>query len=212
MKVLVACEESQRVCIAFRDRGFDAYSCDIQPCTGGHPEWHFQCDALELLNKSWDLIIAHPPCTYLSNAGIHYCHEKYGDAAIERRKKLYDAFEFFMQFITADCKHIAVENPVGIVSTLYRKPDQYIQPYMFGYPVAKKTGLWLKNLPLLQPTNIVKPEWYVYPDGRRESKFHHDFCKIRDNAERSKARSKTFPCIAEAMAQQWGNYLRGEQQ
>jgi site-specific DNA-cytosine methylase len=155
LKVLVACEESQRVCIEFRKLGHEAYSCDIEPCSGGHEEWHIQTDVLPLLNGNcsfrtvdgvehkidgkWDLIIAHPPCTYLTVAANRYYNiERYGEKAIQRFEKRKQAIEFFMQFVNADCEKIAIENPVGIISTEYRKPDCIIQPFQFGSPVSKK--------------------------------------------------------------------------
>lgn len=149
MRVLVACEESQAVCIAFRERGHEAYSCDLQDCSGGHPEWHLKCDALEMLKLPWDLIIAHPPCTDLSSSGARWFPEKQADGRQLR------SIEFFMKFTEADCPRIAIENPVGIMSTKYRKPDQIIQPWQFGHGETKATCLWLKGLPKLTPTNIV---------------------------------------------------------
>ena len=155
MKVLIACEESQTVTKAFRALGHEAYSCDILPCSGGHPEWHYQMDVHHLMLDSWDLIIAHPPCTFLtvSNTYITRGCSKYTkeEALIERER----AIEFFKSFFTHPCKYIAVENPIGIMSTVYRKPDQIIQPWQFGHPESKSTCLWLKGLPVLQPTNIL---------------------------------------------------------
>lgn len=182
MKVLVACEESQRVCTAFRERGHEAYSCDILEPSGGHPEWHIKGDVLPLINGrcefetmdgkkhvvcgKWDLLIAHPPCTYLCLSGQKHCNvELYGEKAIARQKKRVAAVEFFMQFINSDCEKIAVENPVGIMGRYYQKPNQYIQPYMFGHGTSKKTGLWLKNLPRLEPTNIVPIEYHISGSG-----------------------------------------------
>ena len=131
LRVLVACEESQTVCKAFRALGHEAYSCDIDQCSGGHPEWHLQCDALEIIKLRWDLIIAHPPCTHLAVSGAKWFAEKRADGRQQA------AIDFFMRFIHADCEHIAVENPVSIMSTQYRKPDQIIQPWMFGHPEKK---------------------------------------------------------------------------
>ena len=193
MKVLVACEESQTVCKAFRALGHEAYSCDIQPCSGGHPEWHLQVDALEMLKMRWDLIIAHPPCTDLAVSGAAYFREKQKDG---RQQK---AVEFFMRFVNADCGKIAVENPVCIMSTRYRKPDQIIQPYMFGHPEKKKTCLWLKGLPPLTPTNDVREYMKTLPKNKQE-RLHY----LPPSPERAKLRSKTFPGIAAAMAEQWG--------
>lgn len=150
MKVLVACEESQRVCKAFRYRGHEAYSCDLLKCSGAKPQWHLQQDVIPLLDKYWDLIIAFPPCTDLSYAGIAQFAQK------EKDGRQQAAIDFFMKFINARCHRIAVENPKGIINTIYRKPDQIIQPWMFGHGETKATCLWLKNLPKLKPTNIVK--------------------------------------------------------
>lgn len=231
MKVLVACEESQTVCKAFRKRGHEAYSCDIIDCSGGHPEWHIQGDVLKVLNPSrfvdpftlkygirfytkdnvshfvekWDLIIAHPPCTYLCMSGQKHCNvEVYGEKAKERIKERDKAIEFFMQFVNADCDKIAIENPVGIMTRYYRKADQYIQPLWFGHPTSKKTGLWLKGLPKIKPTNIVEQEFHISGTGRKWDKWFWESSLIHPLSERSKFRSKTFEGIAEAMAEQWG--------
>lgn len=155
MRVLVACEESQEVCKAFRELGHEAYSCDIQDCSGGHPEWHLKQDVLPLLNEEWDLIIAHPPCTYLSNAGARHLYP-HGLLNMERYEKGLEAKEFFMKFLNCKCKKVCVENPLP--SKIFRLPDysQIIQPYEFGHPYKKKTLLWLKNLPPLKPTCIVE--------------------------------------------------------
>lgn len=205
MRVLVACEESQRVCIAFREKGHEAYSCDIEPCSGGHPEWHIQDDVLKHLDENWDLIIAHPPCTYLTVTGNRWFDTtRYGDKAMKRILERNKAIDFFLKIANAPCNKIAIENPVGVISTAYRKPDQIIQPYEYGHPMTKKTCLWLKNLPLLKPTNIVQPEYVICADGKRYSKVHVDTFYIRDAKERAKMRSKTFEGIAKAMAEQWG--------
>jgi hypothetical protein len=219
MNVLVACEESQRVATAFRNKGHNAYSCDIIPCSGKHPEYHILCDCLQVLNPSWqgitvttedgenvfishwDLIIAHPPCTYLTNTGAKWFDvSRYGEKAKQRYIERDKAFDFFMNFVNCDCEHIAIENPIGYMSTHYRKPDQIIQPYQFGHEVQKATCLWLKGLPKLQPTKIVgKGEFVTHPCGHRTQKWY-------DNAT-AKERSKTFPGIALAMAEQWGNIV-----
>lgn len=205
MRVLVACEESQTVCTAFREHEHEAYSCDIEPCSGGHPEWHIQDDVLKHLDENWDLIIAHPPCTYLTVTGNRWFNvDKYGNKALDRIKLRDNAIEFFMKFVNAPCDKIAIENPVGVISSVYRKPDQIIQPYEYGHPLTKKTCLWLKNLPLLKPTNIVEPEYVICADGKRYSKIHVDTFKIKDAKERARIRSKTFTGIANAMANQWG--------
>lgn len=204
MRVLVACEESQRVCIAFRQKGHEAYSCDVEPCSGGHPEWHIQDDVLKHLNKEWDLIIAHPPCTYLTVAANKYYNvEKYGENAIKRQYDRKKAIEFFMQFTDLKCPKIAIENPIGIMSTYYKKPTQIIQPYQFGHTERKATCLWLKGLPKLNPTNIVEPDIIKHPSGKTDSRLHYETFKLPAK-ERSKMRSKTFKGIAKAMAEQWG--------
>lgn len=149
MRILVACEESQTVTKELRRLGHEAYSCDIQPCSGGHPEWHLQVDALELLKMSWDMLIAFPPCTDLAVSGARWFPEKRADGRQQR------SIDFFMRFVRADCPRIAIENPVGIMSTEYRKPSQIIQPWMFGHGETKATCLWLKGLPPLIPTEIV---------------------------------------------------------
>ena len=185
MKVLIACEESQAVCKEFRARGHEAYSCDIISCSGGHPEWHLQVDALELLKMQWDLIIAHPPCTDLASSGARWFAEKRKDGRQQA------AIDFFMRFVYCDCPRIAIENPVGIMSTVYRKPDQIIQPWQYGHGEVKTTCLWLKGLKLLEPTNIV--------DGREQKCW-----KMGPSVDRAKLRSKTYAGIARAMAEQWG--------
>lgn len=205
MKVLVACEESQRVCIEFRKLGHEAYSCDIEPCSGGHPEWHLQQDVIPLLSKKWDLIIAFPPCTYLTVTGNRWFDiDRYGDKAIQRHKYRKDAINFFMLFANANCEKIAIENPVGVMSTEYRKPNQIIHPYMFGDAERKATCLWLKGLPELVPTDIVEPNIVYYKNGKgSDSPWHMNTMSLPPK-ERAKARSKTFPGIANAMATQWG--------
>ena len=193
MKVLVACEESQEVCKAFRVLGHEAYSCDIEPCSGGHPEWHLQCDALEIIKMRWDLIIAHPPCTDLAVSGAAWFAEKRADGRQQA------AIDFFMQFVNAACERIAVENPVSIMSTQYRKPDQIVHPWMFGHPEKKATCLWLKGLPLLVPTNDVSNYMKTLPKNQQERLYY-----LPPSPDRAKLRSKTFPGIARAMAEQWG--------
>lgn len=218
MKVLVACEESQRVCSAFRARGHEAYSCDIIKCSGDHPEWHIKADVLPILNGNcnfttqdgashhiegrWDLIIAHPPCTYLTVTGNRWFNvEKYGDKALKRMELREEAKEFFMKFANADCDKIMIENPVGVMSTAWRKPDQIIQPYYFGDPFEKRTCLWLKGLPKLEKTNEVEPEPRIkYASGCTMPAWYANL----PPKDRAKERSKTFPGFAEAMAEQWG--------
>ena len=208
MKVLVACEESQEVCKAFRELGHEAYSCDIQECSGGHPEWHLKQDVIPLLNQDWDLIIAHPPCTFLTVTGNRWFDvERYGDKAIQRHKDREEAVKFFMQFVNAKCDKIAIENPIGYMSTAYKKPTQIIHPYMFGDPARKATCLWLKGLPKLTPTNMVEPIIIHYQNGKgTDNPWHMETMKLPPK-ERAKARSKTFPGIAKAMAEQWGGKI-----
>ena len=210
INILVACEESQRVCEAFRKRGGKAYSCDIIECSGGHPEWHIMQDVMPLLNGrcsfktmdgiehsidgKWDLIIAHPPCTYLSNAGARFLYPK-GVLNEERLAKGMIAKDFFMHFYNADCDRIAIENPIP--SKVYGLPPytQTIQPWMFGHPVQKKTCLWLNGLPELRPTNVVKE--------RQSTKIPGNWFNS-GGKERQKNRAKTFTGIAAAMAERWG--------
>ena len=202
MKILVACEESQAVCKAFRERGHEAYSCDVQPCSGGHPEWHLQQDVVPLLKEKWDMIIAFPPCTYLSNAAACRLYPKKGQLDMDRYQKGLEAKEFFMSFYNADCPRIAIENPVS--SRIFEMPphSQEIQPYMFGHPYTKKTRLWLRGLPPLVPTDLVDPIGPYVPSGTgRKDRSKYGSAKRGEDA---KNRSKTFPGIAKAMAEQWG--------
>lgn len=221
MRVLIACEESQEVCKAFRERGHEAFSCDILECSGGHPEWHIQGDVLQVINGDctfqtadkhthtqkgpWDLIIAHPPCTYLTVTGNSwFSTERYGKKAEKRWADRVEAAVFFMQMALARSERVAVENPIGIMSTCYRKPDQIIHPYFFGDPARKATCLWLKGLKPLEKTNEVEPVIVQYKNGKgTDNPWHMETMKLPP-AERSKARSKTFPGIAKAMAEQWG--------
>ena len=225
MKVLVACEESQEVCKAFRAKGHEAYSCDIQEPSGGHLEWHILGDALAVLTGGtittmdgtrheigkWDLLIAHPPCTYLAVSGNRWFNvERYGDAALNRLANRHEAVNLFMEFALSDIPKIAIENPVGHMSTAWRKPDQIIQPYEYGHRARKKTCLWLKGLPKLTPTDIVEPDIIHYKNGSgTDNPWHMETLTLPAN-ERAKARSKTFPGIAKAMAEQWGGDVRGE--
>ena len=203
MKILVACEESQAVTIELRKLGHEAYSCDIEPCSGGHPEWHLQTDVVPLLKEKWDMIIAFPPCTYLTVTGNKWFKPEYKDRFPTRKQDRHNAIEFFMLIANADCPRIAIENPVGIMSTVYRKPNQIIQPWQFGHEESKKTCLWLKGLPNLEPSKIVEPVVHICKSGAgNEPRWHMETLKL-PAAERSKARSKTFPGIARAMATQW---------
>lgn len=225
MKVLVACEESQAVCKAFRERGHEAYSCDIAPCSGGRPEWHIMQDVIPLLNGSyrfttmdgtehyiagkWDLIIAHPPCTYLTVTGNRWFNiDRYGKKAIQRHKDRQGAIKFFMEFANADCQKIAIENPIGVMSSEWRKPNQIINPWWFGDAFEKKTCLWLKGLPELTPTNIVEiPPRKKFDSGKSMPSWYAEAWHL-PKEERAKLRSKTFPGIAKAMAEQWGGDAR----
>ena len=225
MKVLVACEESQEVCKAFREKGHEAYSCDIQECSGGHPEWHIKGDALALINGNcsftteggqnvsiegtWDLLIAHPPCTYLSNAGAVRLYKNVRDGDfqminVERLKKGILGRDFFMRFLYADCPRIAVENPVPSGIYVMPQASQTIQPYEYGHPYSKKTLLWLKGLPPLMATNIVSDYKPFLPSGTGR-KLGGDSYGAKGCAHEGKPRSKTFPGIATAMAEQWGS-------
>jgi len=194
MKILIACEESQAVCKAFRAKGHEAYSCDILPCSGGHPEWHIQGDVLEQLDKGWDMMIAHPPCTYLTNAGAVHLYPK-GVLNNERLHKGIEAKAFFMNLINSPIPKICVENPIP--SKIYELPPytQTIQPYEHGHPFSKRTCLWLKGLPNLKPTNIV--------EERQSTKVAGNWFN-KGGKNRQINRSKTFPGIAQAMADQWG--------
>lgn len=205
MNVLVACEESQAVCTAFRERGHNAFSCDIEPCSGGHPEWHLQQDVIPLLEEKWDMIIAFPPCTYLTVTGNRWFNiDRYGEKAIQRHKDRKEAIDFFMAFANADCERIAIENPVGIMSSEWRKPDQIINPWQFGDSFEKKTCLWLKGLPELTPTNIVEiPPRKKFDSGKTMPSWYAEAWSL-SKEERAKLRSKTFQGIAKAMASQWG--------
>lgn len=207
--MLVACEESQAVCKAFRDRGHEAYSCDVQPCSGGHPEWHLMMDVQEVLKEKWDLIIAHPPCTYLSNLGAKHLY-----LGTERVKRQNDVFrlmnedrirsairarDFFLAMLNAPCDRVAVENPVPSSIWQLPPPSQMIQPYFFGDPYKKKTYLWLRGLDPLKPTDVVEPT-HLWVDGGHAKTTKMLTYGFRD----PKKRSKTFPGIAAAMAEQWG--------
>ena len=184
MRVLVACEESQAVTKELRRLGHEAYSCDIEPCSGGHPEWHLQQDVTQLLKIKWDMVIAFPPCTDLAVSGARYFEQKRKDG---RQQK---SIEFFMMFANCGCPKTAIENPIGIMSGIYRKPDQIIQPWQFGHGETKRTCLWLKGLPKLKPVDIVP--------GREQRIW-----KMPPGKDRAKTRSKTYPGIAKAMAEQW---------
>ena len=198
MRVLIACEESQAVTKEFRDRGHEAYSCDILPSSGTLPEYHLQQDVVPLLKQDWDLIIAFPPCTHLASSGAAWFAEKRRDGRQQ------EGIDFFMLFTNLSAPKVVIENPVGIMSSTYRKPDQIIQPWWFGDPFEKRTCLWLKGVEPLVATNEVKPApRSEYASGRTMPTWYADAWRLPP-AERSKARSKTFPGIAKAMAEQWG--------
>lgn len=206
MKILVACEESQAVTIELRKLGHEAYSCDIIECSGGHPEWHLQQDVTQLLKMKWDMIIAFPPCTYITNAGARHLWKDH-KLNEERYKKGLEGKAFFMKFYNANCEKIAIENPTP--SRIYELPEksQVIQPYMFGHPFTKRTQLWLKGLPPLKPTNIVKPERTWCPSGSYSHK-HGEQHRGMFTKDRAKNRSKTFEGIAKAMAEQWAGEIK----
>jgi hypothetical protein len=203
-RILVACEESQTVCKAFRAKGFEAYSCDIQDCSGGHPDWHLKGDVLEHINNGWDLIIAHPPCTYLSKAGARWLYAG-GRINQARLNQGMAAKAFFEAMLKADCKYIAVENPTPLKVYGLPEPTQSIQPYQFGHPYSKRTLLWLKNLPALMPTNVITKFKPYLPSNTGGKKRGQSFSiGVSKNAKQS---SKTFSGVAEAMAEQWGSVL-----
>lgn len=231
MRILVACEESQTTTKALRELGHEAYSCDLLRCSGGHPEWHFNTDVFEIIknkggvrqngeeiffDKQWDMMIAHPPCTYLAVSGARWYyhpedrhlpkekrrpHPKFPNRAQDRE----DALTFFIALLEVPIEKIAVENPIGIVSSRYRKPNQIVQPYMFGDEATKTTCLWLKNLPLLTPTDLVgKGERVEFKSGKSMPKWYAEaLTKAKTKEERQTLRSKTFPGMARAMAEQW---------
>lgn len=235
INILVACEESQAVTRELRLLGHNAYSCDLLPCSGGHPEWHFNIDVFEVIkNKggtlqngkrvkiidNWDIMIAHPPCTYLAVSGAQWYyhpddkhlpvinrrpHPKYPNRAKDRE----DAVKFFIDLANAPIDKIVIENPVGIISSRFRKPDQVVQPFMFGDEASKSTCLWLKNLPQLTPTNIVgKGEFVTFSSGKKMPKWYADaIAQAKTDAERRTLRSKTFQGIADAIAKQWSDAL-----
>jgi len=200
MNVLVACEFSGVVREAFTKRGHNAWSCDLLPTEIEGK--HYQGNVLDMLTDSWDLVIAHPPCTYLTVTGNKWFKPEYQDRFPRREQQRKEAIEFFLEF--TDLEHInkvAIENPVGIMSTIWRKPDQIIQPFQFGHKEPKKTCLWLKNLPKLEPTNIVEPEYIVTKSGKRVPKWYYEPSYTK---ERQLMRERTFQGIADAMAEQWG--------
>lgn len=208
MKILVACEESQAVTIELRKLGHDAYSNDIIECSGGHPEWHIQKSTLDVMNDGWDMIIAFPPCTYLTVTGNRWFNiEKYGEKAIQRHKDREWAVDFFKAIYNCDCEKVAIENPVGVMSTLFRKPNQIVNPFQFGDPFEKKTCFWLKGLNKLEYTNVVEPpERTEFASGKSMPTWYADAWRL-PKEERAKLRSKTFPGIAKAIASQWAGKI-----
>ena len=208
LKVLVACEESQEVCKAFRELGFEAYSCDLQECSGDNPEWHIVGDAVkEAYSGKYDAMIAHPPCTYISRAGARWMYPTAGNLSQERFKKAMEAKDLFMMFKNAPIKHIAVENSTPLKVVGLPKQDQAVQPYEYGHPYSKRTLLWLKNLPLLEPTEIVsdyKPYLPSNTGGKKRGQ------KYQFNNISQKESSKTFSGIAKALAFQYGNFIKSE--
>ena len=217
MRVLLACEESQAVCVEFRKLGHEAFSCDIQECSGGHPEWHFKQDVFEVIDMGWDLMIAFPPCTHLAVSGAAWFAKKRADGRQQ------EGIDFFLKIANAPIDKIAIENPVGIMSGLYRKPSQVIQPYFFGDQAQKTTCLWLKNLPPLyhnsapnlfdsNVTHVYKGDMYEWIDGKtgkkkRQPMWYAEAFLKRGTKNIGFERSKTFPGIAKAMAQQWGGNI-----
>lgn len=222
LRVLIACEESQAVTKEFRKLGHEAYSCDLLPCSGGHPEWHFQEDIFKVLSREekFDLMVAHPPCTYITGSGVQWLshpddknlpfenrrpHPKYPN----RRQDMQDSIDFIMRLYQQDIPFIAIENPVGLLSTRWRKADQIIQPWQFGDEATKTTCLWTKNLPELRHTEIVeKGERMIFKSGKSHPKWYADaLASAKTKQERQTLRSKTFPGIAKAMAEQWSNHI-----
>ena len=208
MRVLVACEESQAVTKEFRELGHDAYSCDLLPSSGGHPEWHYQQDVFEVIKEGWDMMIAFPPCTDLAVSGARHFERKRADGSQQR------SIKFFMDLANAPIEKIALENPIGIMSTEWRKPDQIIQPWQFGDKAQKSTCLWLKGLPKLEHTNIVeKGEFFEFTSKKGEKKrmpmwYYKALQEAKTPAQRRTLRSKTFKGIAKAMAEQWGGQVK----
>lgn len=215
-KILVACEESQAITIRLRALGHEAYSCDLLPCSGGHPEWHIQDDVLNHLDEGWELMIGHPPCTFLASSGVQWLshsedkhlpfeerrpHPKYPD----RRRDMEESVEFVKTLYNAPIPKVAIENPIGLLSTKWKKPDQIVQPWMFGDEATKSTCFWLKGLPKLEATKIVgKGERVVYKSGKSHPKWYAEaLSKAKTKEERQLIRSKTFPGMADAIAEQW---------
>ena len=218
MRILVACEESQTITKELRKLGHEAFSCDLLPCSGGHPEWHYQQDVFEVINKGWDMMIAHPPCTYLSVAGAWamYKKDENGNKVINevRKKNQDDALDFVRKLMNAPIEKIAIENPVSVISSQIRKPDQIVHPWMFGDKASKSTCFWLKNLPKLEPTNIVEKgefkEWIDKKTGKKKRQatwIYECLAQATSKEHLRTLRSKTFKGMAEAIADQWGSII-----
>jgi len=210
MRVLIACEESQATTKEFRKLGHEAFSCDLLPCSGGHPEWHYQQDVFEVINEGWDLMVAHPPCTFLAVSGARWMYNKDGSVNQDRWNNQQKALAFVQKLMDAPIDKIAIENPISVISSQIRKPDQIINPWMFGDKAQKSTCLWLKNLPLITPTNIVEKgeffEWVDKKTGKtkRQAQWYLDALKnAKTKEERQTLRSKTFEGMANAFAEQW---------
>lgn len=220
INIIIGCEESQVVAMAFRARGFNAYSCDLLPCSGNQPEFHLQMDIFKAMQGGklvtqagteiniikWHFACYHPECTYLTVTANKWMKPEFAERFPGRAEKRNKAIVFFLKCYYAPVDCVAVENPVGIMSSCFQKPDQYVHPYMFGDPHSKKTGLWLRGLPNLVPTDIVEPEMYTYADGRKDPIWHVESMGMEPE-ERRKYRSRTFPGFANQMAAQWGDYL-----
>ena len=219
IRVLVACEESQAITKAFRALGHEAFSCDILPCSGGHPEWHFQCDIFDVIDKGWDLMIAHPPCTYLSVSGARHLYNKDKTPNLERYKNQRLALDFVQKLMDVNIPRIVIENPVSVISSKIRKPDQIVHPYWFGDSATKSTCLWIKNLPKLNATDIVPKgefkEWTDKKSGKTKKQslwYYEALLKAKTPSERRTLRSKTFEGMAKAMAEQWSNFIINQKQ
>lgn len=210
MRILVACEESQAITKELRKLGHEAFSCDLLPCSGGHPEWHYQQDVFEVIDKGWDMMIAHPPCTFLAVSGARWLYNKDGSKNVERWENQAKALDFVQKLMDAPINKIAIENPISVISSQIRKPDQIVHPYHFGDKASKSTCFWLKNLPKLEPTNIVEKgdfkEWIDKKTGKtkRQATWYYEALQIaKTPEERRTLRSKTFKGMAEAIANQW---------
>lgn len=215
IRVLVACEESQAITKEFRNLGVEAYSCDLLPCSGGNPEWHIQGDAIEeAYSGKYDMMVAHPPCTYLAVSGARWLYNKDGTKNEERYKNQAEALDFVQQLMDAPIEHIAIENPISVISSHIRKPDQIVHPYMFGDKASKSTCLWLKNLPKLEPTNIVeKGEFIEFTSKKgvkkRQPRWYYEALRnAKTPEERRTLRSKTFQGMAKAIAEQFYNQVK----